>query len=146
MSVPSAQDAQTLAGKPAGAFLASDKQMRTGVIALAQGETKTVASNGPVHLAGDVHRRRRGQHGPDRNFGERRSEQLCRELRRRGPYLSTPGSPATVFNASDSGSPLHDRVPDSPHWRPAEPRRWASASSALNVLDADGVVNGILWP
>ena len=46
-SVPSAQDAQTLAGKSASAFLGSDRQSRTGLIKLAHGETKTVASIGP---------------------------------------------------------------------------------------------------
>jgi hypothetical protein len=46
-AVPSAQDAQTLAGKPPSAFPGSDKQLRTGLIKLMHGDTKTVASSGP---------------------------------------------------------------------------------------------------
>jgi hypothetical protein len=40
-------DAQTLAGKPASAFLGSDKQLRTGLIEFAHGETATFFSYGP---------------------------------------------------------------------------------------------------
>ena len=46
-AVPRAEDALTLQGKPASAFLGSDRQTRTGLIKLAFGETKTIASSGP---------------------------------------------------------------------------------------------------
>lgn len=46
-AVPSAQNALTLGGKPASAFLGSDKQQRTGLIKLTHGQTKTFASSGP---------------------------------------------------------------------------------------------------
>ena len=46
-TVPAAKNAETLGGKSASAFLGSDHQTRTGLIKLAHGDSRTIASSGP---------------------------------------------------------------------------------------------------
>jgi hypothetical protein len=138
-------DAQTLGGKPASAFLGSDKQLRTGLIRLMHGDTKTVAASGPFTWRAAC---------SDAGGGSTRL-QVTLETTESGsfagafdPSLSqpvSPGPPVPVFdNASATpvytiGFPLSAVAPSG-----AAPLGLAFAG--IQVAGADCVVNGILWP
>jgi hypothetical protein len=139
-----AQNAQTLGGKAAGAFLGSDKQVRTGLIKLVQGETKTIASNGPFTWKAECSDDGGGNTGLTVTLETTEADSFAGDFGGGGQPVA-PGSPATLFNASDSAS----------HYTIAFPLSAVAPSGAapvglafvgLNVLDADCAVNGILWP
>lgn len=120
-------DAHTLGGKPASAFLASGAQVRSGLVKLAHGETKTLTSSGPFtwkaacekvggtdsRLIVTVESTEANSFAADEAAGE----PLSPGSRSR---FST-GLPRFRRTRSGSGSV---------QWRPAVPRRRAWASSA----------------
>ncbi|HEX2414520.1 MAG TPA: hypothetical protein VHJ37_04820 [Thermoleophilaceae bacterium] len=138
-------DAATLGGKPASAFLGSDKQVRTGLTRLAEGQTKTIAASGPFTW--------RAGCAPDGGTGDPRLTVTVESTEANsfaGDFGGTgfpvsPGSPATVFDQSLAtpvytiGFPLSAVAPSG-----AAPVGLGFVG--LNVLGADCVVNGILWP
>jgi hypothetical protein len=143
-TVPSAQDTQTLGGKPASAFLGSDKQLRTGLIKLMHGDTKTVASSGPFTWRAAC---------SDAGGGSTRL-QVTLETTESGSFAGdfggggapvSPGPPVPVFdNASATpvytiGFPLSAVAPSG-----AAPVGLGFVG--LKVAGADCVVNGTLWP
>jgi hypothetical protein len=144
-TVPSAQDAQTLTGKPASAFLGSDKQLRTGLIKLLHGDTKTVASSGPFTWKAACTDDGGGNTGLTVTLESTEANSFAGDFGGGGTLPVSPGSPATVFTASDSG----------PHYTIGFPLSAVAPSGAapvglgfvgLNAAGADCVVNGILWP
>ena len=72
-AVPSAQNALTLGGKPASAFLGSDKQQRSGLIKLTHGADQDHRLKRAVHLESRLQRRRRWQHAPSSHPPDHRS-------------------------------------------------------------------------
>lgn len=142
-TVPSAFDAETLAGMPASAFLGSDRQERTGLIKLAHGETKTVLASGPftwkarcaddgggsTHLTVTLETTEPASFAG--SFGG-------------GPGQASPGAPATVFDGTETnpvyaiGFPLSAVAPSG-----AAPVGLAFVG--IHVAAADCVVNGIRW-
>ncbi len=139
-----AQNAQALAGKPASAFLGSDKQVRTGLVKLAHGETKTVASYGPFTWKAACTDDGGGNTGLTVTIETTEPGSIAGDFGSGGQPVS-PGSPATLANTSQSGQfytigfPLSAVAPSG-----AAPTGLAFVG--LNVLGADCVVNGILWP
>jgi hypothetical protein len=137
-------DAATLGGKPASAFLGSDKQVRTGLIRLAHGESKTIATHGPFTWKAACSDDGGGNTGLTVTVETTEADSFAGDFGGGGQPVS-PGSPATVFNASDSvsaytiGFPLAAVAPSG-----AGPVGLAFVG--LNVADADCAVNGIFWP
>jgi hypothetical protein len=137
-------DAQTLGGKPPSAFLGSGEQRRTGLIKLAHGETKTVASSGPFTWQAAC-----SEVGADTRLEVTiESSEADSFAGAFDPSLSqpvSPGAPATVFEAQPPapgytiGFPLAAVAPSG-----AAPLGLAFAG--IQVAGADCVVNGILWP
>jgi hypothetical protein len=143
-SAANAQNAETLGGKAASAFLGSDKQVRTGLIKLAQGETKTIASYGPFTWEAECSDDAGGNTGLTVTLETTEADSFAGDFGGGGQPVS-PGSPVTLFNASDSAS----------HYTIGFPLSAVAPSGAapvglgfvgLNVLDADCAINGILWP
>jgi hypothetical protein len=143
-AVPSAQNAQTLAGKPASAFLSSDKQVRSGLIKLVHGETKTVASYGPFTWTAACSDVGAGITRLVITVTTTEANSFVGDFGSGGQPVS-PGSPATLLDQSQVGSlytigfPLSAVAPSG-----AAPAGLAFAG--LGVLGADCVVNGVLWP
>lgn len=142
--VPLAGDAETLGGKGAAAFLASDRVVRVGPVKLTAGETKTVAVSGPftwkaecgdagggaVHLA--VTLETTEADGFAGSFGE-------------GGGPLSPGSPATMFDGTSSESVYQIAFPLSAT-TPTGDSPVGLAFAGLNTGGADCVVNGLLLP
>jgi hypothetical protein len=142
--VASAQDAQTLTGKSAGAFLGSDKQQRSGLLKLNHGQTKTLASSGPFTWRAAC---------IDDGGGSTRLR-VTLETTEPGSFTGdfgggggavSPGAPLAVFdNASPTpvytiGFPLSAVAPSG-----AAPVGLGFVG--IKVAGTDCVVNGILWP
>jgi hypothetical protein len=98
-SVPSALDAQTLAGKPASAFLGSGQQLKTGLIRLARDETKTMASNGPFTWKAACSDGGGGNTRLVVTVETTEAGSVTGDFMG-GSALFSPGSPATVFDQS----------------------------------------------
>jgi hypothetical protein len=144
-TVPSAQNALTLDGKSASAFLGSDRQSRTGLIKLAHGDTKTVAVSGPFSwIASCI----------DDGGGNTRltvtveSTEADAAVGGFDPSMSgtvSPGSPVVVFDGADTG-PLYTIGFPLTGVAPSGAAPTGLAFVGLQVADADCVVNGVLWP
>ncbi len=142
--VPSAADAQTLAGKPPSAFLGSDRQVRTGLIKLAHGETKTVAASGPFTWKAECADDGGGSSHLTVTLETTEADSFVGDFASGGQPVA-PGSPATVFDNSSStpgytiGFPLSAVAPSG-----AAPVGLGFVG--LKVAGTDCAVNGILWP
>ena len=142
--VPSAQDAQTLAGKSAGAFLGSDQQLKTGLIRLAHGETKTMATSGPFTWKAAC---------SDAGGGNTRllvTVETTEPGSVTGDFMGSsavfsPGSPATVFDQSIPGPQYSIGFPLGAV-TPSGVGPIGLGFAGVNAANADCVVNGILWP
>jgi hypothetical protein len=143
--VPSAQDAHTVAGKSASAFLASDRQSRTGLIKLAHGDSRTVASSGPFTWTAAC---------SDDGGGNTRLTVTVESTEANAfvgafdPSLSgavSPGSPATVFDNATTG-PIYTIGFALSAVAPSGAAPTGLAFVGLQVAGADCVVNGVLWP
>ena len=142
-AVPRAKDSSTLGGKPAGAFLGSDRQTRTGLIKLAFGETKTIASSGPFTWKAAC---------SDDGGGNTRLT-VTVESTEAGtvgafdPSASgnvSPGSPVTVFDNAAPG-PIYTIAFPLSAVAPSGAGPTGIAFAGLQVAGADCVVNGVLW-
>jgi hypothetical protein len=146
-------DAQTLAGKPASAFLSSDKQLRSGLIEFAHGETATLLSYGPFTWTARCYD----------NDGST-SMTVFVESSEAGGFIVnggegqhvSPGPPMKYFGVSEPDPDDPDDPDPEPRSLYAEFPLGAVAPSGaaplgqgfagINVAGADCVVNGILWP
>ena len=137
-------DAETLGGKPASAFLGSDTQVRTGIVKLAQGETRTIATQGPFTWRVACTDDGGGNTGLTVTVETTEADSFAADFGGGGQPVS-PGTPATVFNASDSVSAYTIGFPLTAV-APSGPAPVGLAFVGLNVAGAACVVNGILWP
>jgi hypothetical protein len=143
-TVPSAQDAQTLAGKPASAFLGSDTQSRSGLIKLMHGDTQTVASSGPFTWkaactedpGGESHLTVTVESTEANSFAGAFDPSLSQPV--------APGAPATVFEAQ-SPAPVYTIGFPLAAVAPSGAAPLGLAFAGIQVAGADCVVNGILW-
>lgn len=143
-TVPSAHDAQMFAGKPASAFLGSDKQLRVGPIKLAQGETKTVATSGPFTWTAACSDDPGGNTRLIVTVESTEPDGFIADFGGGGQPVS-PGSPAEAFNSVSSGSVYTIGFPFSA----VGPSGAAPAGIAfvgIKIGGADCLVNGIIWP
>jgi hypothetical protein len=144
-------DAQTLAGKPASAFLGSDKQLRTGLIEFAHGETATFFSYGPFTWTAECY-----------DGGGNTSMTVFVESSEADAFTAgpsgfvqpvSPGSRAKVFGVSDpdpdpdpgAAGSLYAEFPLSAV-APSGAEPLGQGFAGVNVAGADCVFNGILWP
>jgi hypothetical protein len=147
-TVPSAQDAQTLAGKSASAFLGSDRQSRTGLIKLAYGETKTVASSGPFTWKAACSDDGGGNTGLTVTVETTEAGSFVGDFGSGGQPAS-PGSPATFANppsGSPSPGPMYTIAFPLSAVAPSGAAPTGIAFAGIGVLGTDCVVNGVLWP
>jgi hypothetical protein len=137
-------DAQTLGGKPASAFLGSGEQRKTGLIRLAHGDTETLASSGPFTWEGAC---------IDDGGGDTRLTVTVETTEPNsfagafdtGGGPASPGAPATVFDQGGSG-PLYSIGFPLAAVAPSGAAPTGLGFVGINVLDTDCVFNGILWP
>jgi len=143
-TVPAARDAQTLAGRAPSAFLGSDRQVRSGLIKLAHGETKTIAANGPFTWKAECVDAGAGSTQLIVTVETTEAGSFAGDFGGGGGPLE-PGAPATQFNQTGStavyaiGFPLSAVAPSG-----AAPV--GIGFVGMGVLGADCVVNGVLWP
>ena len=144
-AVPSAQNALTLGGKPASAFLGSDKQQRTGLIKLTHGQTKTIASSGPFTWRAIC---------SDDGGGSTRLR-VTLETTEAGSFTGSfggpgggavsPGAPVDVFD-NPSATPVYAIGLPLSAVAPSGAAPVGLAFVGIKVAGADCVVNGVLWP
>ena len=143
-AVPRAEDALKLQGRPAAAFLGSDRQTRTGMIKFAFGETKTIAANGPFTWKAAC---------SDDGGGSTRltvrveSTEAGATVGAFDPSASgnvSPGSPVTVFDNAAPG-PIYTIAFPLSAVAPSGAGPTGLAFAGLHVAGADCVVNGVLW-
>ncbi len=142
-SVPRAEDALTLAGKPASAFLGSGRQTRTGLIKLAHGETKTVASSGPFTWKAACSDDGGGNTGLTVSVETTEAGSFAGDFGGGGQPAS-PGSPAT-FEPARPG-PMYTIAFPLSAIAPSGAAPTGIAFVGVQVAGADCVVNGVLWP
>jgi hypothetical protein len=142
--VPSAQDAQTLAGNSASAFLGSDRQSRTGLIKLAHGDTKTIASSGPFTWKVTCTDEGGGATGLTVTVETTEAGSFVGDFGGGGQPAS-PGSPATFANPSPPDPSYTIAFPLSAI-APGGAAPTGIAFAGIGVLGADCVINGVLWP
>jgi hypothetical protein len=143
-AVPRAEDALTLQGKPASAFLGSDRQTRTGLIKLAFGETKTIASSGPFTWKAACSD---DGGGSTRLTVKVESTEAGATVGAFDPSASgtvSPGSPFTVFDRAAPG-PIYTIAFPLSAVAPSGAGPTGLAFAGLQVAGADCVVNGVLW-
>ncbi len=143
-TVPSARDAQMFDGKPASAFLGSDKQLRTGLIKLAHGETKTIASNGPFTWTAACSDDGGGSTNLTVTAESTEPDSFAADFGGGGQPAS-PGAPATLFDNSSSG-PVYTIGFPLTAVAPSGAAPTGIAFIGIKVGGADCVVNGIIWP
>jgi hypothetical protein len=142
-TVPRAQDAQTLGGKAASDFLASDRQQTTGLIRLAHGETRTVAASGPFTWKAACSDGGSGDTGLTVTVETTEAGSFTGDFGGGGQPFE-PGSPATVFSALDSLSAYTLGFPLSAV-APSAAATIGIGFVGLNVAGANCVVNAVLW-
>lgn len=148
-TVPSAleaqtsQDAKTLAGKPASAFLGSDRQVRSGLVKLAVGETKTVISSGPFTWKASCSDAGSGDNRLQVIVETTEANSVTGDFGGGGSGVFSPGSPATVFDTSGSGPAYTIGFPLSAV-APSGAAPTGLGFIGLDVVGADCVVNGVL--
>ena len=143
-TVPSALDAQTVAGKPASAFLTSDKQQRTGLIKLAKGQTKTMAASGPFTWKAACSDAGGGNTRLLVTVETTEANSFTGDFGGGGQAVS-PGTPVTVFDQADSASHYTIGFPLSA-LAPSGAAPLGLGFVGLNAAGSDCLVNGILWP
>jgi hypothetical protein len=147
-AVPSARDALTLGGKPASAFLGSNRQTRTGLIKLAHGESKTIASSGPFTWKAACSDEGGGNTGLTVTVETTEAGSFVGDFGSGGQPAS-PGSPATFANppsGSPSPGPMYTIAFPLSAVAPSGAAPTGIAFAGLQVAGADCVVNGVLWP
>ena len=143
-TVPSARDAQMFDGKPASAFLGSDKQLKTGLVKLAHGETRTVAASGPFTWTAAC-----SDDGGDSTrlivtVESTEPDGFIADFGGGGRPVS-PGAPAEAFNNASS-SPVYTIGFPFSAVGPGGAAPAGIAFVGIKIGGADCVVNGIIWP
>jgi hypothetical protein len=144
-TVPRAEDALTLAGKPASAFLGSGHQTRTGLIKLAHGENKTIASSGPFTWKAACSDDGGGNTRLTVTVESTEANSFAGAFDPSMAGAVSPGSPHTVFDNATSGPIYAIGFPLSAV-APSGAAPTGIAFVGLQVAGADCVVNGVLWP
>jgi hypothetical protein len=143
-AVPSALNSQTLGGKPASGFLASDKLVRVGPVRLSLGENKTLVSSGPFTWKGSC---------SDDGGGSTRVT-VTVETTEADSYTGTFGSPVGAFGPGSPATVVSESSP-TPGYAAAFPFIAIAPSGAgpvgigffgIDVGGADCIVNGTLQP
>jgi hypothetical protein len=142
--VPRAADAQTLAGKTSSAFLGSDQQVRNGLVKVAHGETKKVASNGPFTWKAECIDDGGGSTRLTITLESTEADSFAGDFMTGGQPVS-PGSPVTVFDNASSQPAYGIGLPFSAI-APSGAAPVGLAFVGLHVGGAKCLVNGILWP
>jgi hypothetical protein len=142
--VPAAQDAQTLGGKSASAFLGSDRQERIGLIKLAHGDSRTIASSGPFTWKVDCTDDGGGNTGLTVTVETTEAGSFVGDFGSGGQPVS-PGSPATLGHQSATGPSYTIGFPLSAV-APSGAAPTGLAFAGIGVLGTDCVINGVLWP
>jgi hypothetical protein len=141
--VPAAKDAETLGGKSASAFLGSDRQTRTGLIKLAHGDSRTIASSGPFTWKATCSDMGAGITRLIVTVETTEANSFAGDFGGGGQPVE-PGSPATLLDQAQAGAlytigfPLAAVAPSG-----AAPTGLAFAG--IGVLGTDCVINGVLW-
>jgi hypothetical protein len=143
--VPHAQDANSLGGKAASAFLGSDQQSRTGLIKLSHGDTGTVASSGPFTWTAQCTEDGGGNTGLTVTVDTTEADSITRDFSSPGGQPLSPGSPATVFANSAAGPAYSIAFPLSA-LAPSGAAPVGLAFAGIGVLGTDCVIDGVLWP
>jgi hypothetical protein len=143
-TVPSARDAQTLAGKSASAFLGSDKQYQTGLIKMAHGDTKTIATSGPFSWTAQCIDDGGGSTRLTVTVETTEANSFAGDFGGGGQPVS-PGSPTTLFSQASS-TPVYTIAFPLSAVAPSGAAPIGLAFAGLGVVGADCVVNGVLWP
>jgi hypothetical protein len=142
--VPSANNAETLSGSPASAFLRSNQLVTTGLVKLAHGETKAFASDGPFTWKAQCTDDGGGATRLTITVETTETDAYAADFGG-GGQPAAPGSPATVFDQASPapvytiGFPLSAVGPTG-----ASPAGLAFVG--IQVAGADCVVNGHLTP
>jgi hypothetical protein len=143
-TVPRASDALTLGGRSADAFLASDRQSRTGLIKLAHGETRTIASSGPFTWTAQCIDDGGGSTRLTVTVSSTEADSFAGDFGIGGQPVA-PGAPATLFD-QPSATPVYTIAFPLSAIAPSGAAPTGITFAGLQVLGADCVVNGILWP
>jgi hypothetical protein len=142
--VPHAQDAQTLAGKPASAFLGSGQLVKTGLVELAHGETKTIASTGPFTWNAACSDDGGGNTRLTITAESTEAATVAADFGA-GGQPAAPGAPATVFDQSAAG-PLYTIGFPLSAIAPSGAAPVGLAFIGIQVAGADCVANGMFTP
>lgn len=143
-TVPSAQDAQTLSGKGADAFLGSDRQFRTGLIKLAHGDSRTIASSGPFTWRAQCTDDGGGSTRLTVTLTTTEAGSFAGDFGGGGQPVS-PGSPATLFDQA-TPTPVYTIAFPLSAIAPSGAAPTGIAFAGIGVVGTDCVINGVLWP
>jgi hypothetical protein len=145
-SVPKADNADMLSGKPASAFLRSDQLITTGLVKLAHGETKTFASAGPFTWKAACTDDGGGNTRLTITVASTEANSFAADFNGPGGGQPvTPGSPATMFDQGFPGPAYSIGFPLSAV-APSGAAPVGLAFVGIQVAGADCVVNGHLTP
>jgi hypothetical protein len=142
--VPRAQDAQTLAGKPASAFLGSGQLAKTGLVKLAHGETKTIASTGPFTWKAACSDDGGGNTRLTITAESTEAASFAADFGA-GGQPAAPGAPATVFDQAAPG-PLYTIGFPLSAIAPSGAAPVGLAFVGIQVAGADCLANGMFTP
>jgi hypothetical protein len=141
--VPLAGDADTLGGKSADAFLASDRLVRVGPVALHEGEERTVTSSGPFTWRASCSHTVDGTH-LNVKLESTEANSFAGSFGDGGGPVS-PGSPTTMFDGSSSTPGYQIAFPLSAS-APSGAAPVGLAFVGINVGTTDCLVNGMMLP
>ena len=141
--VPLAGDADTLGGKSAAAFLASDRLVRVGPVALHEGEDRTVATSGPFTWRASCSDTDQGTHLSVK-LESTEANSFAGSFGDGGGPVS-PGSPTTMFDGSSSTPGYQIAFPLSAS-APSGAAPVGLAFVGINVGTTDCLVNGMMLP
>ena len=141
--VPLAGDADTLGGKSAAAFLASDRLVRVGPVALHEGEERTVATSGPFTWRASCSDTDQGTHLSVK-LESTEANSFAGSFGDGGGPVS-PGSPTTMFDGSSSTPGYQIAFPLSAS-APSGAAPVGLAFVGINVGTTDCLVNGMMLP
>jgi hypothetical protein len=141
--VPLAGDADTLGGKSAAAFLASDRLVRVGPVALSEGQERTVATSGPFTWKASCSDGAGGTHLSVK-LESTEADSFAGSFGDGGGPVS-PGSPTTMFDGSSSTPGYQIAFPLSAS-APSGAAPVGLAFVGINVGTTDCLVNGMMLP
>ena len=142
--VPLAGDADTLGGKSAAAFLASDRLVRVGPVALHEGEERVVTTSGRSRGGQAAAHTIDGTH-LNVKLESTEAEQLRRLLRGRR-RCRVSGLARHDVRRLEQHARVPDRVPGSSASAPSGAAPVGLAFVGINVGTTDCLVNGMMLP